>query len=313
MWIDNLWRAVHRPHLLAARTLMPVAGVMLLAVLGADAGDARAAFPGENGRIAYAKDGAIFRIDSNGSDRDRLTDPQRSSDRHDFDGHPMYGPDGGKIVFVRTSCRLECNRSEVFMMDGDGSDRKRLTSSDGFELFASFSPSGRKIVFVRNGKLFKMRQDGNRVERLTEDIQADAPVWSPLGDEIAFQRPSSAKGEPSDIYTIGTEGGAVTNITKTPEDYEQAPDWSPDGSALVVDCGPQHNGLCRVAADGTGISQVITLDQGDEPVFSPSGNRIAYADFDENFERRVLKTIRADGSAPRTTDRPGNLASWQPR
>ena len=305
----------HSTHRLRPLPVRPFAGVVVVSVLalGAGAGDAGAAFPGEDGRIAYVKDRAIFRVDSDGGDRDRLTDPARSSGRFDFDSSPMYGPDGGKIVFVRTSCRPECDRSDIFVMDGDGSDRRRLTSSDGFELFASFSPSGRKVVFVRDGKVFKMRHDGSRVDRLTRDIQADHAVWSPRGDEIVFQLPASGKGEPSDIYTIGVDGGSMTNLTRTPDNYEEAPDWSPDGSALVVDCGPEPGGLCRVAADGSGVSQIVSSGQADEPVFSPSGDRIAYAEFDDNREARVLETIRADGSAPQSTDRPGNLPSWQPR
>lgn len=283
------------------------------AALGAGAGDAHAAFPGEDGRIAYVKDGAIFSVDPDGSDKARLTDPRRSSERDDFDQHPMYAPDGDEIVFVRTSCRPECDRADVFLVDDDGSDRRRLTSGDGFEVFASFSPSGRKIALVRDEKVLKMRKDGGGVERLTEDIEADQAVWSPLGDEIAFNS-SSTGGSPSDVYKVDTDGGPLTNLTQTPDVYEEAPDWSPDGQKIVAECGPQ---LCSVSPEGY---QAPPIDVGStsegrtQPAYSPSGDRIAFADQeDDDDDHPYLKTILPNGSDPRDTERFGNQASWQPR
>lgn len=285
------------------------APLLCAASLATTVGDAEAAFPGENGKIAFTKGGAIFRAQADGDRRERLTDPRQSSDTRDFDTDPNFGPDGREIVFVRVFCRPECSRSDIFQIDADGSDLERLTRSDGFETFASFSPSGEKIAFARDRTLFKMKDEGGGKERLTEGIESDRPVWSPLGDEIAFESPPPERGEPSDIHTVGRNGGETTNLTQTPGQYEGSPDWSPDGDALVATCGAD---LCRVPADGDGATTIAS--DGDaslqEPVFSPDRRKIAYiADHDEAH----LFTARADGSSPRDTGRVARQPSWQPR
>jgi len=64
---------------------------------------AHAAFPGQNGRIAFTsnRDGnsEIYTMNPDGSDQKRLT--FNSSSGLDSDGDPTLSPDGKKIAFTR--------------------------------------------------------------------------------------------------------------------------------------------------------------------------------------------------------------------
>jgi hypothetical protein len=61
---------------------------------------------------------------------------------------PVYSPDGSKIALFRKIGRREIN--DLFVVNADGSGLRRLTrTSPGYELFASWDPSGERIAFVR--------------------------------------------------------------------------------------------------------------------------------------------------------------------
>jgi Tol biopolymer transport system component len=91
-------------------------------------GTARPAFPGVNGKIAFAsvRDGnvEVYVMDVDGGNQTRLTTNPV------FDGEPAWSPDGSKLAF--TSDRN--GNSEVYVMDADGGNQTRLTNhpaSDG--------------------------------------------------------------------------------------------------------------------------------------------------------------------------------------
>src|SRR5215218_4498792 len=92
------------------------AGVVLAwAVLGARA--AGAAFPGQNGKIAFTseRDGnqEVYEMDANGQAQTRLTNNSA------LEVAPMFSPDGTKIAFVSNR---DGNR-EVYVMDSNGQNQ----------------------------------------------------------------------------------------------------------------------------------------------------------------------------------------------
>ncbi|MCH8286841.1 PD40 domain-containing protein [candidate division KSB1 bacterium] len=82
--------------------------------------------------------------------------------------HPSWSPDGTKIVF--SSTRDDNNESEtpnleIYVMDADGSNIKRLTNSLRHDGSPSWSPDGSQIIFEsdRNGsfEIYIMNADGS--------------------------------------------------------------------------------------------------------------------------------------------------------
>ena len=102
---------------------------LILAVLATFvvAAPAHAAFPGTNGKIAFSRSNTIWTVDPDGSDRTQITTGGK-------DSAPRWSPDGTQIAF--TSTRADPNpltcafcKREVYIMDADGSDMRRLTNT----------------------------------------------------------------------------------------------------------------------------------------------------------------------------------------
>jgi Tol biopolymer transport system component len=71
-------------------------------------------------------------------------------------------------------------------MNADGSGVRRIGRDDGED--PSWSPDGRRIVFVRGNDVYVMNADGTAERRLTRNksfddgaTETDDPEWSPVG------------------------------------------------------------------------------------------------------------------------------------
>src|SRR5215207_1912590 len=113
--------------------------------LTAGMGSAQAAFPGQNGKIAFeatalvgaaAHERAIYTIDpTDPVDQEPALLAAKASEL-------AFSPDGAKIAFVRDS--------EVWVMDADGSKQVQLTNSRGWNSSPAWFPGGRKIAVRSN-------------------------------------------------------------------------------------------------------------------------------------------------------------------
>ena len=84
------------------------------------------------------------------------------------DDYPTWSPDGTKIAFTTG----RDGNDEIYLMDTDGTNLKRLTQNTYHDAYALWSPDGSTIVFEsdRSGKLniWTMNAlDGSDATRLT--------------------------------------------------------------------------------------------------------------------------------------------------
>jgi len=166
-----------------------------------------------------------------------------------------------------------------------------LTSFQGRETQAAFSPDGKQIAFTWNGPqgdnpdIYVKLIDAETPLRLTTDAAADTkPVWSPDGRYIAFLR-QSADG--SAFYLIPALGGAERKLAdvlpyQVPGDGN-SPYYSPDGKSLAIPdrhLAEEPLSLFLLSIE-TGERRRLTLapagSLGDYyPAFSPDGKRLAF-------------------------------------
>ncbi len=98
------------------------------------------------------------------------------------DGGPRWSPDGKKIAF--TSDRT--GQAEIYLMNVDGSQQTRLTTSPKDTSFGGpdWSPDGTKLLFLHSlangGEIWIMNADGSRQTKLMDAYGfGDSPVWQP--------------------------------------------------------------------------------------------------------------------------------------
>jgi cysteine-rich repeat protein len=232
------------------------------------AAPADAAFPGQNGRIAFHRDGDVWSVAADGSDETNLTqDPALDADQR-------WSADGTRIVF--TSDR-DGNR-DVWVMDADGGNPTQLTSDPAEDLQPAWSPDGTRILFMteRDGdrEIYVMNADGTNPVNLTNSPGTDdddEAQWSPDGTTISFYRAG-------DVWLMDADGTNQRNATNAPGSADFDQNWSPDGTKMVFDS--DRDGDREIfLMDADGGNQVQLTSNGDrdrQPVFSPDGTKILF-------------------------------------
>lgn len=146
---------------------------------------------------------------------------------------PRWSPDGKRIAYM---AHLGGDRYEVYLMDADGSNPRRLLQRDfGYNWAPSWSPDGRLILFSSNrdglANLYLVELDGRAPRRLTDEGNNFLGVWSPDGKRIAFTSDRRGEGD-NEIYVMSADGSRLEQLTDNAVD-DAAPAWSPDGRYIA--------------------------------------------------------------------------------
>jgi Tol biopolymer transport system component len=291
-------------------------------VAGVAAMPAGAAFPGQNGKIAFTTsqyDGNenVYSIAPNGAGLTRLTaDPG-------FDDDAAWSPNGRRIAFAsnRAHPQQACEGIspacdyDIYVMNAYGTNVTRLTHFAGSDREPQWSPDGQRIVFASsrdqslasgpyNSDVFVMNADGRGLARITADPGVDTqPAWSPDGSAIAFFRGECEFNCPVHIFKVAPNGSGESQLT-TESARDRKPDWAPNGSKIVFQREDFANAFWTMNPDGSGQTRIPGTHLN--PAWSPDGTRIA-------FSFPGIGHMNPDGSGGTTINASGGeKPDWQP-
>jgi TolB protein len=255
---------------------------------------ATAAYPGGNGKIAFASDrdpDGIYVMNPDGSHEEA-----RATAFPDSLREPEWSPDGMRIAFVNDSS------TAVRVMNADGTGKKTLAVGRS----PTWSPDGTKIAYIGYADgwgVYVMNADGTDQTKLYDaaGLEPDALAWSPDGAALLVSgaggiRLANADGS-GGITSLGTGANA---------------DWSPDGTRIALAWGSDIYVMNR---DGTGLVPITNDDVRDDfPAWSPDGTRVVFErESDDGYS--TIAVVNADGSGLRNlTDgmNPNTQPDWQP-
>ncbi|MCI0663507.1 MAG: hypothetical protein L0220_20790 [Acidobacteria bacterium] len=189
----------------------------------------------------------IYRANADGSKIESLT----ISDRYDAEATIR---NDGTIVFTS----LRSGDLDIYTMDRNGKNIKRLTSELGYDGGPFWSYDGKQIVFrahhpqeekekadytsllkenlIRPSKLeiWVMNEDGEQKRQVTNNGKANfAPFFFPDGKRIIFSsNMDDPKGRNFDLYMINVDGSGLERVTFD-DTFDGFPMFSPAGKKIV--------------------------------------------------------------------------------
>ena len=187
----------------------------------------------------------------------------------EYAADPRISPDGGQIVYVRTSMDImrDRKRSELWILNADGTDHRRL----GAGASPRWSPDGTCLAYTSGGQIHLRWMDTGETATLTQLLESPRNLrWSPDGTRIAFNMlvpspPPSLAPAPrppagaewadppimedrfksrqdgvgyldfgfNHIFVLSVDGGTPVRVTSGDYQHSSAAAWTPDGNHLV--------------------------------------------------------------------------------
>ncbi|NDJ78988.1 MAG: hypothetical protein GYB65_22280 [Chloroflexi bacterium] len=219
----------------------------------------------------------------------------------------------GELVFVSE----RDGNAELYAMQADGSNLRRLTNNPALDAFPTWSPDGARIAFMSerdgNAELYVMQADGSNVVRLTDNPASDSyPAWSSDGTQIAFV---STRDGSADIYVMGADGSNVQRLTTDPGS-DSYPAWSSDGSqiAFVSNRGGTSE-IYSMNPDGSGGQPLTNLNgaNGWFPTWSPVGDQMGFVGArNEQYQIFVMSMYTGLLAPVRNSDAFIGRLDWSP-
>lgn len=298
---------------------------------------AHGAYPGADGRIAYAghigftTPDEIYAIRPDGSGLEQLTDTASA------EWSPAWSASGRRLAFTRGTALYS---RQVYTVGARGQNETRITHDNGDDNSPSFSPNGRRIAYSKDNlstvgpdnprrvSIFTIRTDGTDKRLLVQGGSAGSPQYSPDDHRLVFHGRPQGRAKWG-IWTVRSDGTRLRRLTDPGRtgDYDETPDWSPDGRQIAFlrcDQNSVHGcdgSVYRMRADGSHERPVRLIAGEVAPAYAPSGGKIVLTAFLSEDVCSDLYTMSLAGSTQGyvtgncdepSEGRTATQPSWQP-
>ena len=210
---------------------------------------------------------------ADGSGRKQLTRGEKSSTA------PAFSPDGRYLAFLSARGTGKEAKANLYRIPLDGGEAERLTDEKGGISAFQWSANGSQIAFLMPDPKTEAEEQSDKERRdaqvVDENYKRTRLYVLPVEADEKGKRPVRKLTE-GDLHIGGSFSGRHF-------------DWSPDGNSIVFAHQPtprvddwQKSDISLVdVATGKATLLVATTAAEGSPVFSPSGEQIAYTVSDD--------------------------------
>jgi TolB protein len=220
---------------------------------------------------------------------------------------PRWSKDSTKLIYS-----TERNRQwGIYLLDFKSMSERKVFSAKGTNMVGDFLPEGNDITFSssKDGTpdLYIMSLSNNQIIKLTSSYGIEvSPAVSPDGKYIAFV---SDRGGSPQIYIMHRDGSDIKRATFEGS-YNTSPSWAPKGDRIVFVSRRGTNQIFTVRPDGSGLTQLTTVRNNEDPSFSPDGRYITFSSDRDGV--KGIYIMRANGEYQKRIS-PKNLRASGPR
>ena len=258
-----------------------------------------------------------------------------------YDAEGNYSPDGKKIVFASNRAAYEGTLSkadaerlkvdkqyfiDIYVMDADGSNVKRLTNTPGYDGGPFFSADGKKICWRRfsekgdTAEIYTMNADGSDQKQITHvGAMSWAPYFHPSGNYLIFT--NNTQGfQNFELFIVDAQGKHDPVRVTFTDGFDGLPVFSPDGKTLAWTSGRTANGASQIfmanwndaaARKALGLeigtrNAEVGIEKAHEPDYAKTSAEITAADM-----RQHVTYLASDELEGRLTGTPGEKLATQ--
>jgi tricorn protease len=152
-----------------------------------------------------------------------------------------WAPDGSKILFLSD----RGGKEDIYLLEANDPEHPkfveahqfkvtRLTDTPDAEIGLSFTPDGKRVGFIRAGRLWTMKPDGSDAKTVIDDVQVFDYEWSPDGKWVCYARRDGSFA--SELYIVPSGGPTADNPARNVTRYATFNGditWSADGRTIA--------------------------------------------------------------------------------
>ena len=157
------------------------------------------------------------------------------------DHNAIWSPDGSKIIFISDRNGHE----DLYLLESDDAEHpklieahrfkvKQITNTPEAEMGINFAPDGKRVAFLRAGKLWTMNPDGSGQKEVVSDVHVFDYEWSPDNKWFVYARRDGSFA--SELYIVPSKGASnlnpPRNVTRYAT-YNGDVTWSQDGKKIA--------------------------------------------------------------------------------